>query len=211
MYWLFDVALVALFVAVFIDGFSKGISGLFLGIISFFLRFLYTIVVAAAVLMLFEFTGLIDALTVPIAKGLGESSLYPTPILANGLAALVFFLIGLGVAVVTLFFIIRAIRRARIVNGAGPSSSVFGVINRVIGIIVAVGLLCAFVLVIFGFIHGIVACGGFPATDEFLRACPISGLIYKNNPLKAILYDTGIPAMVYNIFHGNFNEIAAAF
>ena len=204
MYWLFDIAIIALFIAVFVDGLKKGLSGLLLGIFSFFLRFLYTIVVAALIVAIFQLTGLVDALSEPIAKGLGESSLYPTDMVATG-SALIFFIIGLNIAVVTLFFIIRGIRRSRIARGAGPSRNFFGVLNRILGIIVAVGLLSAFTLVIFGFIHGVVECGGFQATGELLRACPVSGLIYKYNPLNGIISDSRIPYFVYNAFHGNFD------
>ncbi|MBP5177547.1 MAG: hypothetical protein ILP02_03065 [Clostridia bacterium] len=215
MYWLFDVALIALFIAVFVDGLRKGVSGILFGVFSFFLRFLYTVVVVAAVVLVFELTGMVTALAMPIQRGLGESSIFPavsggmmtSEVLANAISALIFAIVGIAVAVITMFFISRAVRRARIVKGAGPSKSVIGIINRVIGVIITVAVFMAFVFIVFAFIHSIADAGGFHATDEMLRACPVSSLIYKNNPLTKLLNDTGLPSMIYNVFHGNLDQM----
>ena len=200
MYWLLDVAIVALFVLVFVEGFRKGIFGMLLGVGAFFLRFIYTILVAAIVVAIFQFTGLVDALTVPLAKGLGESSLYDTAMVANILALAIFFVIGITVAIITLFFIVKAVRKHVILKGSQPF-----VVSRIFGIIVGEAVYCAFLLVVFGFIHGVVEAGGLPATFELITACPISGFIYRINPLNPVFEQIGY--IVYNVFSGNFGAL----
>ena len=112
-------------------------------------------------------------------------------------------MIGLTFAIISLVFIVKGIRRHIILKGKRPF-----IVSRILGIIIGEAVYCAFLLFIFAFIHGIVKAGGLPATDEVIRACPISGFIYKINPLNDIVEGTNIPFYVFNILTGNFNELA---
>ena len=199
MYWLLDIVFLALLVLVFAVGLKKGVVGLMLDFGAFFVRFLYTLVVASLFLFLCMITGLVDALTVPLVKALGNSQLYDSAMVANILSAVIFFVLGIFIAIFTLWLIVKAIKKRQIEKGKKPKA-----LNKILGVIVAVVLYLAFVIGLLGFFHSLANAGGVQALDETLRACPILGLLYKLNPITDLLDSTGIPAMIINYATGRF-------
>ena len=202
MYWLLDIAFIALFMIVVYEGFHKGIFGMLFGFLSFFLKLFYTIIIIAVVVFVAEYIGAVDGLTIGFIKLLGESSIYPTNIVANILAVLVFIIFAIALVTFTLFFMIRGARERRIKKGKKPF-----VISRIIGLVVALALYAGALLAILGFVRAIADCGEMSPVHETIKANPILGMIYKWNPLTAIFEKTKIPQLVVDIFSGNFDKL----
>ena len=203
MYWLLDIAFLALLVLVFSVGLKKGVIGLLLDFGAFFVRFLYTIVVAALFLFVCMITGLVDAFTVPLNKAIGDSVMIPeltgfdSYMIANCLSAVLFFVLGIFIAIFTLWLIVKAITKRNIQRGHKPTF-----VNKLLGVIVAVVLYIGFTMGLLAFIHSIANVGGLQGLDEALRACPVLSLLYKFNPITPILDKTQIPQLIVNFATG---------
>ena len=198
MYWLLDVGVIALLVAAIADGYRRGIIRMLLGLGAFFLRIIYTLLIAVVVLFIAQMVGALDALTLALTKALGESSFYSTEMFANFIAAAIFAVVGIVIGVVTLFFIVRACRRA-----AAKSKKPF-IFNRLLGVIVWIVIFVALLLVILGFLRALANAGGLLSVDEVIRACPITGWVYKINPLTSIIEKTKIPYYIIKYASGKF-------
>ena len=202
MYWLLDVAFIVFLVVIIAASYKRALTGMLLAVVAFFARFLYTIIITALVVAVFEITGTVDALTQVYITALGYSSIYPTPIVANVLALLLFVVIGIVLSIVTLYIFTRLVRAKMY---SKPNKKF--IINRLLGVLLSLVIYLGLTFAITAFIHSIVEVGGLEATDELLRACPVLSLIYKYNPLNQLFASTTIPKLVYNIFTGNFNQL----
>ncbi|MBO4572782.1 MAG: hypothetical protein J5762_03330 [Clostridia bacterium] len=203
MYWLLDVGVIALLIAAVADGYRRGIIRMLLGVGAFLLRLIFTLVFMALIVFVAEMTGALDALTLAFVKAMGQSGILQmaglsTEQVANIFAAAVFAVVGIIVAIVLLFFISRAMRRASLKSGK-PF-----LVNRIIGVIVWIALYAALLLVVLGVIRAIANNNGLLELDEMLRACPITGWVYKINPLTSIIDRTGIPKIIVNVSGGKF-------
>jgi|GEM_PF-3194219 len=202
MYWLLDVAVLVLLLIVISAALRRGVLGILVGVGSFILRFLYTILFTGLFVFICQITGLIDALTLPMTKAIADSTIYDSAMVANFLAAAILAVIGLLFAIFTLFIIVKTASAAY-----RKKSRPAGFINRTLGLIIGVVLYVGGLYAIFGVVHAFVNAGAFPATDELLRACPVTNLLYNKNILTKIVYDTGLPKMIINALSGNFNEL----
>ena len=202
MYWLLDFAVIALFLIVFFGGLRHGITGMLLGVGAFFVRFIYTMLVMAIFVVICELTGLVDALSVPLVLGLGYSTIYDSEMLANILALVIYACIGLYIGIFTLYLIVRAIRRGRIKRGVVHVA----IVDRILGMIVAVALFLAFMYALMAFLHSIINAGGLPSLADLFIACPVTGLFYRNNMLVPMLDSTKIAHILVNLINGNFTS-----
>ncbi|MBR1891509.1 MAG: hypothetical protein IJ811_03330 [Clostridia bacterium] len=206
MYWLLDVAFIALLAIVVVEGYRVGILGMVSGVFAFILRFLFTVVVTALFVFLMEITGATQALALPITKALGESNIYETQMLAYFIAVAIFAVVGIAISIFALFFIVRALKKKKIKKDDGKRNPV----NGILGLIVALVLYCAFVLLLLGFVNALAQEGGLTGLDEAFRACPVLSLIYVNNPLTALISSTKLPEYLISAITGRFKDIMGA-
>lgn len=197
MYWLLDILIVALIALAIFGGVKKGFTGMLGGVGAFCLKFVFVIVVTAAFLLVMQLTGVIDALTLAFEKAIGESSLYPSAIVANILATALFLLVGVSLSWFGVFLLIRLINSKR-------KAKITACCNAVVGGVIAGVLALLLVYVIYAFLHAAASYGGVPATDELLRACPISGLLYRYNPFNAMFGNMSFIESLVNLLKGNF-------
>ncbi len=197
MYWLLDILIVALIVLAIFGGVKKGFVGMLSGVGAFFLKFVCVIIITGLFVLLMQATGVIDALTLPLVKAFGESNLYQSEMIANILATAIFALIGISLSWFGVYLVVKLIKSKQ-------SATEHATWNTVVGGVVA-GVLCLLLVYIaYAFIHAVVACGGLPATDELLRACPISGLLYRYNPFNAMFGNMSFIQSLVDLLKGNF-------
>lgn len=197
MYWLLDILIVALIALAAFGGVKKGFFGMLSGVGAFCLKFVSVIIVTGLFLLLMQVTGVIDALTLPFVKAMGESSLYKSEMIANILATAIFLLVGVSLSWFGVYLIIKLIKSKQ-------KTKLPACWDTVVGGVLAGVLALLLVYVIYAFLHAVAAYGGVPAMDELLRACPISGLLYKYNPFNAMFGNMSFIESMVNLFKGNF-------
>lgn len=104
-----------------------------------------------------------------------------------------------------IFFLWVGRQFERFVSWVRSHNKFFKVFGSILGGLVNGVIACAVVLGVYWLIGALNGSGLFTYTNEVLRAAPISGLIYKYNPLYGILGENGVLAeTVGNILNGNF-------
>ncbi len=197
MYWLLDILIVALIALAAFGGVKKGFVGMLSGVGAFFLKFVCVIIVTGLFVLLMQATGVIDALTLPLVKAFGESSLYESKKIANIVATAIFALIGISFSWLGVYLVVKFIKSKQLTTEHATWDTVVG------GVVAGV-LALLLIYIIYAFIHAVVACGGLPATDELLRACPISGLLYRYNPFNAMFGNMSFIQSLVDLLKGNF-------
>ena len=197
MYWLLDILIVALIALAAYGGVKKGFVGMLSGVGAFFLKFICVIIVTGLFILLMQATGVIDALTLPLIKAFGESNIYQSKMIANIVATAIFVLIGISLSWFGVYLVVKYIN-SKSKKGELP------LWNTVVGGVVAGVLALLFIYVVYAFIHAVSLYGGLPATDGLLRACPISGLLYRYNPFNALFGNMSFIQSLVDLLKGNF-------
>lgn len=202
MYWLVDVVFILLLVITIVCSIKAGITGIFNGLIfGFVMKIVLLVAFTAGFLLLFEYTGAVDALSVAFGRLVGNSSFYPSEtvcdIFAIALFAFISFLLGFLLMFLVYKLFAKIFANCKLKGGAS-------VVNKVIGCIVGVCLYVGVAACLFGCIHAFADAGSMQAADEVMRANVVSGFLYEINPLNGLFNDLNFAPYVIDLFHGKF-------
>lgn len=202
MYWLVDIVFVLLLVLTVVCSIKAGITGIFNGLVfGFIIKIVLFAAFTAGFLLLFEYTGAIDALGVFFGRITGASSYYDTNYVSEVMAILVFTLISLLLGILLMFLVCKLF--AKIFANCKGKGDV-NIVNKIVGGIVGTCLYVGVIACVFGCIHAFADAGSMQAADEVMRANIVSGFLYKINPLNALFNDLNFAPYVIDLFHGKF-------
>lgn len=205
MIWLIDiVAVVALLFAGF-GGYRRGLAAMSSGVLVFLLRIVLALALGFLILLAFQATGAVDALTLTFDGAFGQMPIesigeIQLGSLGNFLATMVFGLLSFAVAYVIVMvgfhFLEKLIKNFNLTEGT------FGLVNKILGAVIGVTAYMLVLAIVLAFIYSFAEVGLIVYFDEVLRACPLTGLIYTNNGFVKVVSESGIAQFFQNLASG---------
>lgn len=189
MYIILDVAIVFLIVAGIISGIKKGFIGLCFDVLGYFLFLGLAGVVATGLLALFYRLGAVDSLAIVFYRLIGSTnSLFEiigttSQAVSFYISAIIVFLISFVVAYIAIMFLFRYVADALVKL---RDDGVIRTIDNILGVALNLAVTIGLIWVVFSFSYSFNGNGILIGFNEVIRACPISGFIYKYNPLNGL-------------------------
>ena len=200
MYWLIDVVAVIVLLLAIYGGFKNGLAKIAGSAFVYVFRILFLLAGALGFLLFFRATGAINGLTNFFAGILGQTDELPlmsaSELLAsapNMLATAVCFLPSLALSYVVFAFLFRYLDK---LTEKISLSGTLGIWDRIAGMIIAFISFFVFYAIVLAIFYSFANHGGLLYLDEVLRACPLTGLIYKNNVFVDAIDGMGFAAKI---------------
>ncbi len=190
MYWIIDVIVIAIVLSALIIGVKRGFLRMVGGLLSFVLAPVLTVAGIGLFILLLYKLGVVDQMTLLMVKVIGETnSLFglmhiESYDVAYYLGLVVLAIIGFIISYILVILLFKGLSKA--MQNCGKKGAV-RVIDAILGVIIRLVICAAIILGLFAVIHALK--DTLAGLDELLRACPLSGLIYKHNPFNELMAD----------------------
>lgn len=206
MYFLIDVVVVILALLTAYAAFRRGLAGLAGGAFVVIFRIAFVLGGAFLLLLLFQAIGVVDALTNFFVGIFGQTEAFAVASIAeklaswpNILATFVALIPSFILSYLIFGFLFRYLEK---LTKKISVSGTLGFVDTVLGIFIAVTAFFIFYAILLAIVYSFANHGGLLYLDEVLRACPLTGLIYKNNAFVSAIDDMGITAKIMNAING---------
>ena len=196
MYWLIDVVAVILLLAAIWYGFNRGLVKLASGAGIVILRVVCVAAGAFLFLAIMQSVGIVDALTNSLANMFGQTEKFAIASVAEKLTSwqnILATLICLIPAVILsmLIFWVAFHYLEKLVEKIELKGNL-ALVDKILGIVIIVILFFVIYALILAVIGAFAYNGVMLYLDEMLRACPLTGLIYKHNAFLGAFKDMGV-------------------
>ena len=202
MYWLIDVVMVIALLLAIYGGFKNGLVKIASSAFVYLFRVIFLFAGAFGFLLFFRATGAINGLTNFFAGVLGQTDELPLMSVSeklasapNMLATAVCFLPSLALSYVVFAFGFRYLDK---LTDKISVTGTLGLLDKIFGMSFAIIAFFLFEAIILAVFYSFANHGGLLYLDEVLRACPFTGLIYKNNIFVDAIDETGLAAAIMN-------------
>lgn len=202
MYWLIDVVAVIALLAAIYSGFKNGLVKIAGSAFVYAFRVLFLFAGAFGFLLFFRATGAVNGLTNFFAGILGQTDEIPVMSISeklasapNMLASAVCFLPSLLLSYVVFAFAFKYLNK---LVSKIEISGTLGLLDRIFGMALALIAFFIFYAIILAIFYSFANHGGLLYLDEVLRACSLTGVIYKNNAFVEAIDGMGFAATIMN-------------
>ncbi|MBO7368666.1 MAG: hypothetical protein J6Y44_02390 [Clostridia bacterium] len=208
MIWIIDIIAVVALLFVGFGGYRRGLAAMSSGALVFFLRIVLALALGFLILLAFQATGAVDALTLTFDRAFGLMPIesigdIQLGSLGNFFATVTFGVISFAISYVILMIAFHFIEK--LFKNFDVSGGTVGLVNRILGAFIGVTVYMLIVAIILAFIHAFAEVGLIVYFDEVLRACPLTGLLYSNNGFSKVVGESGIAQFVQNLLRGGLS------
>ncbi len=190
MYILLDIAVVVLLIIAVWRGLKKGFFNTSYGFIGALLVIAFSAVFAVILTIGLYKLGITTQMQYGFINLIGETNgLFK---LLNVTSEQIAYWLALAVVFIVLFILCYIVMLLLNKSFLGlmedcRDNKVFMVIDSTIGLIINLALVVVLVLGLYAIVYSLNSINMLTSFDEVIRACPLSGLIYKVNPLNEII------------------------